>query len=78
MSVVTHQAVTQIETNFICSPVSKSNRASHMVLLDSKLSLGVRYWYMKQCVEFGWSSNVLKMQIENNLSQRKTDTGNSE
>jgi len=44
-----------------------------MVLLDSKLSLGVRYWYMKQCVEFGWSSNVLKMQIENNLFKRQIE-----
>lgn len=45
-----------------------------MVLLDSKLSLGVRYWYMKQTVEFGWSSNVLKMQIENNLFKRQIET----
>jgi len=73
LTVVTHQAVTQIETDFVCSPVSKINWASHMVLLDSKLSLGVRFWYMKQCVEFGWSSNVLKMQIENNLFQRQIE-----
>jgi len=67
LAVVTRQAVTQIETNFICSPVSKINWACHMVLLDSKLPLGVRYWYMKQTVELGWSSNILKMQIQNNL-----------
>jgi len=73
LTVVTLQAVTQIETDFVCSPVSKINWASHMVLLDSKLSLGVRFWYMKQCVEFGWSSNVLKMQIENNLFQRQIE-----
>gem|GEM_PF-6158321 len=29
-------------------PISKINWASHMVLMDSKLSLGSRYWYMKQ------------------------------
>jgi len=73
LTVVTHQAVTQIETDFICSPVSKINWASHMVLLDSKLPLGTRYWYMKQCVEYGWSSNVLKMQTENNLFQRQIE-----
>ena len=32
---------------------------------------GVRYWYMKQSVEMGWSSNVLKMQIESNLYDRQ-------
>lgn len=63
LTVVTHQNVTQIETDFICSPVSKINWASHMVLLDSKLPLGVRYWDMKQTVEFGWSSDVLSYQI---------------
>ena len=73
LAMVTHQAVNQIETDFICSPVSRINWASHMVLLDSKLPLGIRYWYMKQCVDFGWSSNVLKMQIENNLFQRQIE-----
>lgn len=73
LAVLTQQTVVQIETSFICSPVSKINWASHMVLLDSKLPLGIRYWYMKQCVDFGWSSNVLKMQIENNLFQRQIE-----
>jgi len=74
LAVLTQQTVIQIEASFICSPVSKINWASHMVLLDSKLPLGVRYWYMKQAVEFGWSSNILKMQIENNLFQRQIET----
>ena len=29
-----------------------------MVMLNNPLLLGVRYWYMKQSVEMGWSSNV--------------------
>ena len=73
LAVLTQQTVVQIENSFICSPVSRINWASHMVLLDSKLPLGIRYWYMKQCVDFGWSSNVLKMQIENNLFQRQIE-----
>jgi predicted nuclease of restriction endonuclease-like (RecB) superfamily len=73
LAVLTQQTVVQIETSFICSPVSKINWASHLVMLDSKLPLGIRYWYMKQCVDFGWSSNVLKMQIENNLFQRQIE-----
>lgn len=42
-----------------------------MVILNNPLPLGVRYWYMKQSVEMGWSSNVLKMQIESNLYDRQ-------
>ncbi len=42
-----------------------------MVILNGSLPLGIGYWYMKQAVEMGWSSNVLKMQIENNLYNRQ-------
>lgn len=73
LAVLTQKTVVQIENSFICSSVSRINWASHMVLFDSKLPLGIRYWYMKQCVDFGWSSNVLKMQIENNLFQRQIE-----
>ena len=30
-----------------------------------------KYWYMKQSVEMGWSSNVLKMQIDSDLYSRQ-------
>lgn len=73
LAIITRHTVPQIENNFICSPVSKINWASHMILMDSKLSLGSRYWYMKQAVEFGWSSTILKMQIESNLFQRQVE-----
>ncbi len=45
-----------------------------MILLDSSLPLGNKYWYMKQSVENGWSSNVLKIQIETNLFKRQIET----
>jgi hypothetical protein len=61
----------QIEQIFAYSPISKINWASHVVLMDSKLPLGVRYWYMKQAVEFGWSRNILDLQIESGLFQRQ-------
>ena len=41
----------------------------HRILLI--LSLIHIYWYRKQSVEMGWSSNVLKMQIEINLYDRQ-------
>ena len=56
-----------IEKIFLASPVAKINWASHVIILNSSLPLGIKYWYMKQAVEMGWSSNVLKIQIETNL-----------
>jgi predicted nuclease of restriction endonuclease-like (RecB) superfamily len=44
-----------------------------MALMDSKLPLGSRYWYMKQSVEHGWSSTILKIQIESDLFQRQIE-----
>jgi len=69
--VITQETLAQIELIFANSPVSKINWASHMVLMDNKLPLGIRYWYMKQSVEFGWSSNILDLQIESGLFQRQ-------
>ncbi len=63
--------IEDIENLFLASPVAKINWASQMVILNDSLPLGIRYWYMKQSVEMGWSSNVLKMQIENNLYNRQ-------
>ena len=73
LTVMTQQSIAQIENAFICSPVSKTNWASHVILMNTQLSLGVKYWYMKQSVEFGWSSNILKMQIESGLFQRQIE-----
>ena len=63
--------IKDIENVFMASPVAKTNWASHVIMLNSSLPLGVSYWYMKQSVELGWSSNVLKIQIETNLYSRQ-------
>ena len=63
--------IKDIENIFMASPVAKTNWASHVIMLNSSLPLGVSYWYMKQSVEMGWSSNVLKIQIETNLYSRQ-------
>ena len=52
--------IKDIENVFMASPVARTNWASHVIMLNSSLPLGVSYWYMKQSVEMGWSSNVLK------------------
>ena len=64
-------AIEDMERIFLSSPVARINWASHMVILNNPLLLGVRFWYLKQSVEMGWSSNVLKMQIESNLYDRQ-------
>jgi len=70
---IMQQPLAQIELIFTNSPITKINWASHMVLMDNKLNLGIRYWYMKQAVEFGWSSNILDLQIETGLFQRQIE-----
>ena len=63
--------IKDIENIFMASPVARTNWASLVIMLNSSLPLGVSYWYMKQSVEMGWSSNVLKIQIETNLYSRQ-------
>lgn len=72
-NIIAQQPAAQIEQIFTNSPVAKINWASHVILMNSKLPLGVRYWYMKQAVEFGWSRNILDLQIENGLFQRQIE-----
>ena len=71
VSAIYRTDIGNIEKLFLASPVARINWASQMVMLNSSLPLGVEYWYMKQSVEMGWSSNVLKIQIETNLYSRQ-------
>ncbi|GFH98807.1 putative nuclease YhcG [Bacteroidaceae bacterium] len=71
VSAIYRMGIREIEKNFLTSPVARINWASQMVILDGSLPLGIGYWYMKQSVEMGWSSNVLKIQIETNLYTRQ-------
>ena len=71
LSAIYHSDISKIEDIFKHSAVVRTNWASHVILLDSKLPLGERYWYITQAVANGWSSNVLQMQIETNLFARQ-------
>ena len=68
---ITQEPLAQLENNFLSSPISSINWASHVILMNSKLDLGRRYWYMKQSIEFGWSSNILDTQIKSGLYERQ-------
>lgn len=71
LSVIYQHDINQIEEIFKQSAVVRTNWASHVILLNSKLPLGERYWYITQAVANGWSSNVLQMQIETDLFARQ-------
>ena len=71
VSAIYRITIEDIENLFLASPVARINWASHVIMLNNSLPLGVKYWYMKQSVDMGWSSNVLKIQIETNLYNRQ-------
>ena len=71
LSAIYHSGISQIEEIFKHSAIVRTNWASHVILLNSKLPLGERYWYITQAVANGWSRNVLQMQIETNLFARQ-------
>ena len=71
LSTIYHCDISQIEEIFKHSAIVRTNWASHVILLNSKLPLGECYWYIMQAVANGWSRNVLQMQIETNLFARQ-------
>ena len=74
LSAIYHSDISKIEDSFKQSAIVRTNWASHVILLNSKLPLGERYWYITQAVGNGWSSSVLQMQIETNLFARQITT----
>ena len=71
LSAIYHCDISQIEEIFKHSAIVRTNWASHVILLNSKLPLGERFWYITQAVANGWSRNVLQMQIDTNLFARQ-------
>ena len=71
LSAIYHCDISQIEKIFKHSAIVRTNWASHVILLNSKLPLGECYWYISQAVANGWSRNVLQVQIETNLFARQ-------
>ena len=74
LAAIYHCDISQIEEIFKHSAIVRTNWASHVILLNSKLPLGECYWYITQAVANGWSRNVLQIQIENNLFARQITT----
>ena len=74
LSTIYDSDISKIEEIFKQSAIVRTNWASHVILMNSKLPLSERYWYITQAVANGWSSNVLQMQIETNLFARQIET----
>ena len=68
---ITQEPLAQLEQLFKTSSIASINWAAHVVVMNSKLKLGLRYWYMKQTLECGWSSNILDIQVKSDLFQRQ-------
>ena len=73
LSAIYHSDISQIEDVLKQSAIVRTNWASHVILMNSKLPLGECYWYITQAVANGWSRNVLQMQIETNLFARQIE-----
>ena len=73
LSAIYDSDISKIEEIFKQSAIVCTNWASHVTLLNSKLPLGMCYWYITQAVANGWSRNVLQMQIETNLFARQIE-----
>ena len=73
LSAIYHSDISKIEEIFKQSAIVRTNWASHVILLNSKLSLGECYWYIPQAVANGWSRNVLKNQLDSNLFTRQIE-----
>ena len=73
LSAIYDSDISKIEEIFKQSAIVRTNWASHVILLNTKLPLGERYWYITQAVANGWSSNILQMQIETNLFARQIE-----
>ena len=73
LSAIYHSDISKIEEIFKQSSIVRTNWASHVILLNSKLPLGECYWYITQAVANGWSRNVLKNQLDSNLFARQIE-----
>ena len=73
LSTIYDSDISKIEEIFKQSAIVRTNWASHVILMNSKLPLGERYCYITQAIANGWSSNVLQMQIETNLFARQIE-----
>ena len=55
--------IEDIEDLFLASPVARINWASHVIMLNGSLPLGVSYWYMKHPWKWAGAAMLLKYKL---------------
>ena len=68
--------IEDIEKLFLASPVARINWASHVILLNSSLPLGVDYWYMKPW-KWDGAATSLKCRLKANCLNGKSTAARS-
>lgn len=71
-SSITKLPVSQLDNNDIYQQlISLVGWAHHIILMQKVKDLPIRYWYMKQCIENGWSRDTLVSMIKSELHLRQ-------
>jgi len=64
-------------TQFVQSLVAQIPWTHHTIILDKTKEIQERLFYIKKTIEYGWSKNILKLQIDGNLFQRQGSSINN-
>jgi predicted nuclease of restriction endonuclease-like (RecB) superfamily len=67
---ITKLPVKQLETTNQ-QLIAKIGWAYHIILIQKIKDLSIRYWYMQQILEQGWSRDTLVTQIKNKIHERQ-------
>jgi predicted nuclease of restriction endonuclease-like (RecB) superfamily len=67
---ITKLSVSQLETTDQ-QLITKIGWAHHIILIQKIKDLPIRYWYMQQILEQGWSRDTLVAQIKNKIHERQ-------
>jgi predicted nuclease of restriction endonuclease-like (RecB) superfamily len=69
---ITKLPVSQLDNNDIYQQlISLVGWAHHIILIQKIKDLQIRYWYMKQCIDNGWSRDALIGMIKSELHLRQ-------
>ncbi|OGU12188.1 MAG: hypothetical protein A2X61_08405 [Ignavibacteria bacterium GWB2_35_12] len=61
----------QIEEMFMQVPLAQLSWYHHITLMEKVKNVEDRLWYMSRAIEYGWSRNIMLMQIEKELYARQ-------
>lgn len=62
------------DLDFVQHPVAQLPWVHHVVLLDKVKEEKERAFYIQKAFEYGWSRNILSLQIKSNLYRRQGES----